>query len=165
MNVIVKVIRNNNGFSLIELIVVVTIMTILAGVAIVSYIGIQERARLAMITRTASGSRVELFLWLQASLSPQRSLREIDRNFDGVINKDDMTNEELFNAGVVNTYINSRNIILKETSPWFDRPLWNSEDPPPNGTINLTQPLSSQIKIVAKEKNGLIVYEQIISSD
>lgn len=160
-----KVIRNNNGFSLIELIVVVMIMTILAGVAIVSYIGIQERARLAMIIRNASGSRVELLLWLQSSLSSQRSLREIDTNFDGVINGYDMTNEELFNAGVVNTYINGRNIILKETSPWFNRPLWSSEDPPPNGTINATQPLSSQIKIVAKEKNGLIVYEQIISSD
>lgn len=160
-----KVIRNNNGFSLIELIVVVMIMTILAGVAIVSYIGIQERARLAMIIRNASGSRVELLLWLQSSLSSQRSLREIDTNFDGVINGYDMTNEELFNAGVVNTYINGRNIILKETSPWFNRPLCSSEDPPPNGTINATQPLSSQIKIVAKEKNGLIVYEQIISSD
>ncbi|MCX5717955.1 MAG: hypothetical protein NTW44_06560 [Nitrospirae bacterium] len=140
-------------------------MTMLAGVAIVSYIGVQERARIAMITRTASNSRVELLLWFQSSLSSQRSFREIDTNFDGVINGDDMTNEELFNAGVVNTYINGRNITLKEKSPWLNRPLWNSEDPPPNGTINVTQPLGNQIKIVAREKNGVIVYEQIISSD
>lgn len=159
-----NVIRNNNGFSLIELIVVVMIMNILAGVAIVSYLGVQERARIAMITRTASSSSAELSLWLQSSLSSQ-SLIEIDTNFDGVINKDDMTNVKLFTAGVVKTYIDGRNIILKEKSPWFDRPLWSSEDPPPNGTINLTQPFGNQIKIVARGKNGFIVYEQIISSD
>lgn len=159
-----KIIRDNNGFSLIELMVVATIMTILAGVAIVSYLGVQERARRAMITGTASRSRVELLLWLQSSLSSP-SLREIDTDFNGVINRDDMTNIELSNAGVVNTYINGRNTILKEKSPWFDRPLWSSAEPPPNGTINLTQPLGNQIKIVAREKNGFIVYEQIISSD
>jgi prepilin-type N-terminal cleavage/methylation domain-containing protein len=159
-----NVIRNNNGFSLIELIVVVMIMTILAGIAIVSYIGVRERARVAMITRTASSSSAELLLWLQASFSSQ-SLREIDTNFDGAINKDDMTNIELFKAGVANTYTNGRNIILKETSPWLERPLWSLEDPPPNGTINVTQPLSDQIKIVAREKNGSIVYEQIIFSN
>ena len=76
-----------------------------------------------------------------------------------------MTNVELFNAGVVNTYINGRNTILKEKTPWFDRQLWSSEDPPPNGTINVTQPLVNQIKIVAREKNGVIVYEQIIFSN
>jgi len=161
----VKVIRNNNGFSLIELIVVVVIIQILVGVGIVSYIGIQEKARKAKITVTASSASAELHLWLQSSLSAQRSLRVIDTDFNGVINNADMTNEELFNAGVVNTYMNGRNITLKETSPWLDCPLWSSEDPPPNGTINLTQPLSNQIKIVAREKNGLIVYEQIISSD
>ncbi|MDI6744145.1 MAG: hypothetical protein QMD07_02095 [Thermodesulfovibrionales bacterium] len=135
------------------------------GIGIVSYMGIQERARIARITVTASSSGADLHIWLQSSLSPQRSLRGIDTNFDGVINGADMTNEELFNAGVVNTYINGRNSTLKETSPWLERPLWSSDDPPPNGTINVTQPLSNQIKIVAREKNGLIVYEQIISSD
>ena len=160
-----NVIRRNNGFSLIELIVVITIINILAGVAIVSFIGLQERARVGMIIRAGSNSRAELLLWLQSSLSSRISLREIDTNFDGVINGDDMTNEQLLNAGVVDTYINGRNIILKETSPWLDRPLWNSEAPPPNGTINVTQPSGNQIKIVAKGKNGFNIYEQSVSTD
>lgn len=160
-----KTIRNNNGFSIIELIAVAMIINILAGVAIVGYIGAQEKARIAKITRTASSSSADLQHWLQSSFSPLRSLRELDTNFDGVINGTDKTNEELFNDGVVKTYINGRNTILKETSPWFDRPLWNSEAPPPNGTINVTQPLSNQIKIVAREKNGIVVYEQILSSN
>jgi prepilin-type N-terminal cleavage/methylation domain-containing protein len=158
-------VKNNNGFSLIELIVVVMIINILLGTAIVGYIGVQERARRAKITVTASTSAAELHIWLQSSFSSLRNLREIDTNFDGVINRDDMTNEELFNAGVVNTYINNRNTILKETSPWLGCPLWSSGDPPPNGTINVTQLSVNQIKIVAREKNGVIVYEQTISAD
>lgn len=148
---------NNTGFSLIELIVTAVIITILAGVAITAYIGTQEKARIASIIRTASSSTSELHLWLQSSLSDQRGIREVDTNFDGTINGDDKTNGELLN-NVANTYVNGR----KETSPWFNRPMWNSDNPTPNGTISLIQPLANQLILGAREKNGFIVYENII---
>lgn len=157
-----QILRDSSGFSLIELIVVAVIINILAGVAIVAYIGTQEKARVALVIRDASSSSAELQLWLQSSFSHKQNLRELDTNFSGKIDAADMTNLELQTAGVANVYINARNTILRETSPWFERPLWNSDETPPNGTINLIQPTSNQIRIVAKEKNGLVVFEKIL---
>jgi len=75
-----KILRNNKGFSLIELIFVAAIINILAGVAIVAYIGTQEKARISQIIRTASSSSADIHLWINSSLSSKRELREIDTN-------------------------------------------------------------------------------------
>lgn len=157
-----KMTLNNKGFSLIELIVVAVVINILAAVAIVAYIGAKEKTRVASIIRTASSASADLHSWLYSSLSHNRDLHELDTNLDGVINNLDMTNEEIFSYGVAKKYIEVRNTVLKETSPWYNLPLWNEVDPPPNGTIGLTQPSTNQLKIVAKEKNGIIVYEEVI---
>jgi prepilin-type N-terminal cleavage/methylation domain-containing protein len=157
-----KILRNNRGFSLIELIVTAAIINILAGVAIVAYLGTQEKARTSQVIRTASSSSAELHLWIHSSLSSKRDIREIDTNLDGNINSFDKTNGELLNAGVAKTYINARNAVYKEVSPWFNLKLWNEDDPPTNGTISLRQPTSTQLIMVAKEKNGVTVYKEII---
>ncbi len=154
--------KNNSGYSLIELIVTAVIVNILAGVAIVAYIGTQEKARVAHVIRNASTATSELQLWVQSSLSDKQNLRELDTDFSGKITVNDKTNLELQTDGVANTYINVRNSVLRETSPWFDRPLWNSDETAPNGTINLQQPLTNQIIIIAKEKNGLVVFKKVI---
>jgi prepilin-type N-terminal cleavage/methylation domain-containing protein len=160
-----KNILNIKGFSLIELIIVALIINVLAGVAIVAYIGVQEKSRIATVTRSASTSSSDLQMWLSTSLSDQRHIIEIDTNLDGLIGAGDLTNSELFTAGVANTYIHARTEILRETSPWFDRPMWNSEAVPPNGTINLTQPTTNQLILIAKEKNGYVVFEKIFFSN
>lgn len=160
--VLMKILWNNKGFSLIELIVVAVIINILAGVAIVAYIGTQEKARISQLIRTASSSSADLHLWISSSLSSKRELREIDTNLDGKINSFDKTNGELLNDGVAITYIAARNTVYREHSPWFDLRLWNGDDPPTNGTISLRQPTSTQLIMVAKEKNGVTVYKEII---
>jgi len=157
-----KILRNDRGFSLIELIITAAIINILAGVAIVAYIGTQEKARISQVIRTASAASADLHLWLQTSLSAKKDLREIDTNLDGKINSFDKTNGELLNDGVAKTYINARNTVYREVSPWFDLKMWNEDDPPTNGTISLTQPSSAQLIMVAKEKNGIIVYKDTI---
>jgi prepilin-type N-terminal cleavage/methylation domain-containing protein len=156
---------NNSGFTLIELIVTAVIINILAAIAIVGYIGTLEKSRVARITRTASASTADLQLWLQSSFNAERGIREVDTNFDGVLNVEDKINEDLLIEGVASIYIEGRNTILRETSPWFNRPLWNSDEEPPNGTINLTQPFSNQLIIIAKEKNGVTVYETVLFSN
>lgn len=160
--------KNNSGFTLIELIITAVIINILAAVAIVAYIGTVEKSRVARVIRTASTSTSDLQLWLQSSLSDRRHVKELDTNFDGLINGFDKTNGELLVDGVANTYIQGRNITLREVSPWFDRPLWNSDDPATDdirGTISLRQPQSNQLLIVAQEKNGLVIYEYILFSN
>jgi len=158
-----KLLGNNKGFTLIELIITAAIIGILAGAVITFYIGTIEKAKVASITRTASSASADLDLWLHSSLSDKSDLREIDTNHDGAINGLDKTNGELLEEGVATTYINSRNTVLREMSPWFDLPMWNltvEAEVPPNGTINLQQPQSNQIRITAREKNGIIVYQQ-----
>jgi prepilin-type N-terminal cleavage/methylation domain-containing protein len=157
-----KLLWNNRGFSLLELIFVAAIINILAGIAIVAYIGAQEKAKISQIIRTASAASADLHLWLNSSLSSKRDIREIDTNLDGKINAFDKTNAELFTDGVAKTYIESRNTVYREFSPWFNLRMWNEDDPPTNGTISLQQPTSNQLILIAKEKNGRIVYKDII---
>lgn len=157
-----KILRDNRGFSLIELIFVAAIINILAGVAIVAYIGAQEKAKISRIIRTASAASADLQLWLTASLSSKRDIREIDTNLDGKIDALDKTNGELLIDGVATSYINARNTVYREVSPWFDLKMWNNDELPLNGTINLRQPMSTQLILIAREKNGLVVYRDII---
>jgi prepilin-type N-terminal cleavage/methylation domain-containing protein len=160
--------RNNRGFTLIELIITAVIINILAAVAIVAYVGTMEKSRVATVIRTASTSTSDLQLWLQSSLNDRRHVRELDTNLDGLINDLDKTNGELLIEGVANTYILGRTNTLREVSPWFDRPLWNSDDPATDdirGTISLRQPQANQLLIVAQEKNGLVVYEHTLFSN
>jgi prepilin-type N-terminal cleavage/methylation domain-containing protein len=159
-----KTFNDNRGFTLIELIVTAVIINILASVALVLYIGTLEKSRVATVIRNASSASAELQLWMQSSLSDRRNIREIDSNFDGIIDANDLTNEELLLAGVANTYVAARNSRF-ETSPWFQRPLWNTDDPQPNGTINVNQVSSNLMRITALEKNGRLLYEHALSAN
>ncbi len=163
-----KTLANNSGFSLIELIVVAVIINILAGVAIVAYVGVQEKARRSRVIRTASAAIPDLHSWLQSSLSSKIFLREIDTNFDGMVNSADLTNSELFTAGVAKEYVKGRTTGVKDYSPWFNRPMWNKWDgvPPPFiGAISLAQIANEQLKMVATDKNGIVLFERVIFSN
>jgi len=152
------------GFSIIELLVVVSVLNILVAIVIVGYIGARDRARVSFLLATAESAKSELQHWLHSSLSNRQTSHEVDTNFDGKINDDDKTNGELFDH-VAEYYTLGRNTALKEKSPWFNIPLWNQDNPPPAGTIGLIQISSRKLKIVAKEKNGKTVYEQYILAD
>lgn len=116
------------------------------------------------MSKIAASSQAELQHWLQSSLSQNSNIREIDTNFDGRVDAADATNGALLNNITV-LYVNGRNTIIGERSPWFNVPLWNTADPPLPGTISLTQPASNQLKVVALEKNGVIMNEYVISAN
>lgn len=151
------------GFSLIELLIVILLINILGAIAITVYVGVKDKARRGTIVRLAAGSVPELQHWLQSSLSRQQNIREVDTDFSGGVDGNDRTNGQMFN-NVAALYITGRNTILGETSPWFNNtPLWNSNFPPIPGTISLTQLSSGQIRIVAAEKNGVIITDKTIA--
>jgi|Deesub1362A_J573_1020465.scaffolds.fasta_scaffold00333_27 Tfp pilus assembly major pilin PilA len=157
-----KNIRPHLGFSLIELLIIISIINVLAAVSTVLYLGVRDRAKVSSIVRTAESAKPELEFWLQSSLSNNVNFREVDTNFDGKIDANDKTNGELFNH-VAETYVEGRNSALNEFSPWFDVPLWSQDNPPPAGTIGVIQLSPRSLKIIAKGKSGDTVYEQVLT--
>ena len=155
---------NKKGYSLIELLVVMVIIAALTAIAIPLYIGIRDRGRSASIVASARGCMGEVDFWLQSSVSLKPE-REVDTNFSGLVDAGDKTDEELFNEGVANVYVTNRNTILKEKSPWDGNvPLWNADNTMPAGRITLIQQGVNEVQIVAKDREGNIVFDQIVSA-
>lgn len=157
-------VRNNAGFSLVELLTVIMIINILAAVGITVYVGVREKARRSGMTEIAVASKTELQHWLQSSLSQNQNIREIDTNFSGNIDSADVENKALVN-NVAALYTVGRNTVVGERSPWFNIPLWNSSDLPVPGTISLTQSTPGRLKVVAAGKNGEIITQYDISAN
>jgi len=149
---------NNEGFSLVELLTVIVIVTILAAVGLTIYVGVREKARRAGLAEIAVGSKSELQHWLLSSMSNNRNIREIDTNLSGQVEGSDAENGDLFN-NIAPLYTTGRNTVYGDKSPWFDVPLWNSSDPPVPGTISLTQPTPDRLKVIATGKNGEVVVQ------
>lgn len=157
---------NKRGFSLIELLVVMVVIGILAAIAIPAYMGFQNKARTSSVLKSAEGSIPDLQAWLQSSVSTAVTNIDIDTNFDGKINENDKTNQQLLNDGVAATYTNGKNNILGENSPWFPgTPLWSVDPSIPNGRISLIQLSNSKIRMVTKDKEGTIIFEKFIFAD
>jgi prepilin-type N-terminal cleavage/methylation domain-containing protein len=153
-----------SGFSLIELLVVITIIGLLAAIAIPSYVGIKNKARASSMVRAAQTSLAEIQFWLQCSLSSND--RQVDSNFDGKVDGSDKTNSQLKSDGVAVTYAAGRNDRLKEMSPFFPEvPLWNADGTVPPGRITLSQISQTSIREIVKDKEGYVIFEKTVSAD
>jgi prepilin-type N-terminal cleavage/methylation domain-containing protein len=157
---------NTKGFSLIELLFVLVIIGILSSIAVASYLGIRNKASEASIIGSARGSTDLLSFWIHSALSPRNDMREVDTNFDGTIDDKDKTNSALLADGVTKTFVDGRNTIVNEKSPWSaDIPLWSINPSMPNGRITLTDMSYDTIRITAKNERGDIIYEHDASAD
>jgi len=151
----------SQGFTLIEMMIVVAIISILSAVAVPGYTGFQERSRHSALEGAAGAAEAELQFWLQSAFSGPSGMIEVDTNYDGSVPSGDMNNAALKAAGVAATYVAAR---AGETSPWSNKvPLW-VVGTAGNGQIGLLQ-IGNAITITGKDREGNDVFNKMVVTE
>lgn len=151
----------SQGFTLIEMMIVVAIIGIMAAVAIPGYIGFQEQSRRGVIQGAAGAAEAELQFWLQSAYSGTPGAIEVDTNYDGSIPSGDLNNGTLKAAGVAATYVAAR---AAETSPWSNKVALWVVGTAGNGQIGLSQ-IGNAIVITGKDREGNNVFNKAVVTE
>jgi len=106
---------DKDGFTIIELMVVVAVIAILAAIAIPNFLGLQMRAKRKVMVEASSSAKGELHHWVEATLRRRRGV--IDVNGDGLITANEVHTNIIT---VPDSWVQAMYAKIGETalSPW-----------------------------------------------
>ena len=158
--------KEEQGFTIIELLIVITIIAILATIAIPGFLGMQERGKKGSVIRGMTAAIPDIQAWILAA-KDGRNIIWIDTTGDGMITAADDSNAVLAadyaNANQLCTAFVSIQTTLM--SPWNSATnLWLDGAPAP-GRISCQHPASGSITIVAQDGTGAELLRKIVAAD